>query len=114
MKQYERLVALIKPKQISVANLNGMKAGQVVREVATRLSKKFTHHSHLMCWRHYNTRPPGNSPTPEVCDNRYCYFDVVHEDYIYTPTWVDFIVEKLSDAVTYELVLHGAARAAAQ
>ncbi len=113
MKQYERLVALIKPKQISVANLDGLKAGRVVHDVATRLGRKFTHHSHLKCWRHYNTRPPGSSPSPEVCDNRYCYYDAVHKDYIYTPAWVDFLVEKLADAATYALVLYGATPAAA-
>jgi hypothetical protein len=105
MKQYERVVALIKPKQISVANLNGLRAGQVVRDVAARLGRRFTQHSHFKCWRHYNTRPSGNSPTPAMCDNRYCYYDAVHGDYIYTPAWVDFLVEKLGDAAIYELVL---------
>jgi hypothetical protein len=105
MKQYERLVALIKPKQISVANLNGLRAGQVVAQVAARLGKKFTHHSHMKCWQHYNTRPPSKSATPEACDNRYCYFDAVHRDYIYTPAWVDFLTEKLAVAGAYELIL---------
>ena len=107
MKQYERLVALIKPKQISVANLEGLKATEVVKKVAAGLGKKFTLHSHLKCWRHFNTRPAGHSDTPELCDNRYCYYDVLHKDYIYTPAWVDFLVEKLGEAVTYDLVLKG-------
>jgi Domain of unknown function (DUF3644) len=114
MKQYERLVALIKPKQISVANLGGLKAGEVVRQVAARLGRKFNLYSHLRCWTHYNTRPPGKSAAPELCDNRYCYYDAVHKDYIYTPAWVDFLVEKLADAATYDLVLKGAPAAAAQ
>jgi hypothetical protein len=114
MKQYERLVALIKPKQISVANLNGLKAGQVVQEVSNRLGRRFTQHSHLKCWKHYNTRPHGNSPNPEICDNRYCYYDTVHKDYIYTSAWVDFLVQKLADNATYDLVLHGVAPAQAQ
>jgi hypothetical protein len=105
MKQYERLVALVKPKQISVANLEGLKATEVVKKVAAGLGKKFTLHSHLKCWRHFNTRPAGHSDTPELCDNRYCYYDVLHKDYIYTPAWVDFLVEKLGDAATYDLVL---------
>jgi hypothetical protein len=107
MQQYERLVALIKPKQISVANLNGLRAGRVVEEVAGRLGRRFTHHSHMRCWKHYNTRPSRNSPNPEVCDNRYCYYDAVHEDYIYTPAWVDFLAETLADNATYDLVLNG-------
>ena len=54
MKQYERLVTLIKPKQISVANLNGLRAGQVVQQVAARLGRRFTQQSHCKCWRHYD------------------------------------------------------------
>lgn len=108
MKQYERLVALVKPKQISVANLGGLKASEVVVKVAAGLGKKFTLHSHTKCWRHFNTRPPVQSSTPELCDNRYCYYDVLHKDYIYTSAWVDFLVEKLGDAATYDLVLRRA------
>jgi len=80
----------------------------VVKRVAARLGKKFTLHSHLRCWRHFNTRPAGQSDTPELCDNRYCYYDVLHKDYIYTPAWVDFLAEKLGDAAIYDLVLKGA------
>jgi hypothetical protein len=61
MKKYERLVALIKPKQISVTKLGGLKAGEVVRQVATRLGRKFTMHTHMKCWKHYDTRPAGKS-----------------------------------------------------
>jgi hypothetical protein len=32
------------PKQISVASLNGLEAGQVVREVVSRLGEKFAQH----------------------------------------------------------------------
>lgn len=107
------MVALIKPKQISVTNLGGLKAGEVVRQVATRLGRKFTMHTHMKCWKHYNTRPAGKSATPEACDNRYCYYDAVHKDYIYTPAWVDFLAEKLIDQTTYDLVLRGIAPAVA-
>jgi hypothetical protein len=107
MKQYERVIALIKPKQVSVANLGGLKASQVVQQVSTRLGRKFTLNSHAKCWKHFNTRPTGNSLTPEACDNRYCYFDVLHKDYVYTSAWVDFLVEKLRDAATYAVVVGG-------
>jgi len=57
---------------------------------------------------HFNTRPAGGSPAPEACDNRYCYYDVLHKDYIYTPAWVEFLIEKLADAATYAIVVGGA------
>jgi len=108
MKQYEKVVALIKPKQISVANLGALKASQVVQQVAARLTRKFNMNSHRKCWRYFNTRPPTGSAAPEACDNRYCYYDVLHKDYIYMPAWVEFLVGKLSDAATYAIVIEGA------
>ena len=53
MKQYERVIALIKPKQVSVANLGGLKAGQVVERVASWLGRRFTMNSHARCWKHF-------------------------------------------------------------
>ena len=107
MKQYERLVAMIKPKQVSVVNFGGLKAGDVVKEVAAKLGKRFTFNTHVKCWRHFNTRPATNSPAPEACDTRYCYYDAVHKDYVYTPAWVDFLVAKLNDQATYDLIVQG-------
>ena len=107
MKQYDKVVALIKPKQVSVANLGALKASQVVQQVSAQLGRKFSLNSHARCWRHFNTRPARGSLTPEACDNRYCYYDVLHKDYIYTPAWVEFLIEKLADAPTYAMVVGG-------
>jgi Protein of unknown function (DUF3644) len=108
MKQYDKVIALIKPKQVSVANFDALKASQVVKKVAAELGRKFNMNSHMKCWMHFNTRPAGRSPTPEACDNRYCYYDALHKDYIYTPAWVKFLIEKLADATTYAIVVEGA------
>ncbi len=109
MKQYERVVALIKPKQVSIANLGCLKAGQVVKQVSAQLGRKFTLNSHMRCWKHFNTRPARGGPAPEACDNRYCYYDGVHQDYVYTSAWVSFLLEKLADAPTYAMVVGSAA-----
>jgi hypothetical protein len=112
MKQYERLIAMIKPKQVSVANLGGLTASGVVRGVVAKLvGKRFTLNTHVKCWKHFNTRPSARGPSPEACDNRYCYYDAVHKDYVYTPAWVDFLVEKLGDSATYDLIVRGIAPA---
>jgi len=34
--------------------------------------------------------------------------DAVHKDYIYTPAWVDFLVERVTDDATYEAIIAGA------
>jgi hypothetical protein len=107
MKQYDKVIALIKPKQVSIANLGCLKAGQVVKLVSNQLGRKFTLNSHMKCWKHFNTRPARGTSAPEACDNRYCYYDSVHQDYVYTPAWVNFLVEKLGDAPTYAMVVGG-------
>lgn len=105
MKQYERVVAMIKPKEVLVANLGLMKPGEVIRQVSAKLGKKFTHHSHGLCYRHFNARPAGQNPAPGSWDARYCQYDALHKDYGYNQAWVDFLFAKLSDAETYDAVL---------
>jgi hypothetical protein len=105
MKQYEQLVALIKPKEVSVANLGLLKASDVVAQVAKKLRKKFTVHTHTLCYKHFNIRPTGKATDPQACDTRYCCYDALHKDYCYQPAWVDHLVNKLSDDVLYQAVV---------
>jgi hypothetical protein len=102
MKRYEHLVAMIKPKEVLVSNLGLLRPGEVVRQVTTKLGKKFTHHIHGLCYRHFNARPAGRNPAPGSWDSRYCQYDALHKDYGYSQAWVDFLVGKLSDPATYD------------
>lgn len=97
MKKYEHLVAMIKPKEVLIANQGLLKPGQVIKEVSKKLGKPFTHHSHGICYRHFNVRTPGRDPAPGSWDSRYCHYDALHKDYGYTSAWIDFLVGKLSD-----------------
>lgn len=101
MKKYEHLVAMIKPKEVLIANQGLLKPGQVIKEVSKKIGKPFTHHSHGICYRHFNVRPAGQNPAPGSWDSRYCHFDALHKDYGYTPAWIEFLVGKLSDDAVY-------------
>ena len=46
MKKYDHLVAMIKPREVPIINLGYMKPSEVIKQVSTRLTKKFTHHMH--------------------------------------------------------------------
>jgi hypothetical protein len=105
MEQLERIVALIKPKEVSVTNLGLLKATDVVRQVQKQLKKKFTSHSHVLCYRHFNARPPNGAANPQACDTRFCHYDALHKDYGDKQAWVTFLVDKLSDPETYDFVL---------
>jgi hypothetical protein len=106
MARYEKVVAMIKEKEktIAVANLGRLKPSAVVRQVGARLGKPFTHHDHMLCYLHFKTRPAGNASDPMACDSRHCAYDEVHKDYSYSPDWVEFLVERLNDPATYALI----------
>lgn len=106
MKQYEKVVAMIKEKQVPVANLGLLKPGEVVRQVQKRLGKRFNMYHHVQSYRHFNARPGKGAVDPTACDARYCVYDQMHKDYGYRPEWVEFLIQQLSDPATYELVTH--------
>lgn len=105
MKEYERIVALIKPKEVPVANLGLLKPTEVAKRVAEALGKPFNaSHHHVACYRHFNVRPGKGAPDPKACDTRYCVYDAAHRDYLYTQGWVDHLVKSLSDSATYDFL----------
>ncbi|MEW6354232.1 MAG: DUF3644 domain-containing protein [Pseudomonadota bacterium] len=105
MKQYERVVALIKPKEVRVANLDLLKPSEVAKKVAVKIGKPFNvGHHHVICYRHFNARPMNGAPDPKACDTRYCVYDTAHRDYLYTQEWVDHLVRSLADKATYDFL----------
>jgi hypothetical protein len=96
-------IVAIKERQVQVHNANLIKPTAVAREVAKRLGKKFTINDHILAWRRFNVRPSGFSTTG--CDLKFCVPDAAHQDFLYTQEWVEFLVQKLSDATEYQAVL---------
>jgi len=35
---------------------------------------------------------------PDVTDSRYCIYDAVHNDYVYTQAWIDKLIAELTPA----------------
>lgn len=105
MKHYEKLVALIKPKDVQVANLGLLKPTQVATAVRQQLGKPFSTYDHKLCYEHFQVRPPGGSVDPSACNTQFCVYDALHRDYCYKPEWVDFLKAKLADAATYAAIL---------
>jgi len=96
MQQYERVAALIKPRQVAVLNLGRYKPSQVCQLVEAATGKKFNaSYHHAAAWRKHGIRPELGAPDPSVCDARYCAYDKVHNDYVYTQAWVDLLIEEV-------------------
>lgn len=105
MKEYNRLVAMIKPKIVSVQNANNLTAAAVCQVVLPEIIKlygdntKFSASSHhVRAWKFYKIRPGKNSKDPTATDTRYCHYDKPHKDYVYTENWVKFLLDEFSNS----------------
>ena len=111
-EQFQAFIA-VKYKQVPVANLDNLRAKDVVRRVQqafgdpkiTRNGKqrdKFNLAWHTRCWQRYKVRPDSKSSNPEMTNSKYCIYDKAHSDYVYTEAWVQFLIEKFKDEKEYE------------
>lgn len=100
MEQLRKVVALVREKQVNVANAETLSATLVVTEVAARIGREFRQHEHTLAWKRYKVRASGFVPT--ACDTKFCVPDPLHKDYSYTRQWVELLVSKLTDPREYE------------
>jgi hypothetical protein len=66
--------------------------------------KPFNMSHHTRAWHHYKVRralKKGQKAPSDGCNAQYCIPDSVHNDYVYTPAWVEFLVRKLADEKEY-------------
>jgi len=105
MRNYEKVVAMIKPKEVLIANLGLLKPTQVAQQVAAKLGKRFTTYDHKLCYEHFKIRPPGGAPDPSACNPQFCIYDDLHKDYCYKAEWVDLLAQKLGDLALYENII---------
>ena len=101
-EELQKVNAVIREKQVPVLNLNTLKPSQVVKEVKKKCPHRMTPHIHTLCWKHFQVRPSSSSKNPEKTDAKYCLYDKVHADYVYTEAWVALLCRELSDADKYE------------
>jgi hypothetical protein len=104
IEHLKKVTALIKERQVPVANLGLLKPSQVVKQVAASLPFSFNMSTHTRAWRHHAIRPGKGSDKPERTTSKYCVFDNVHRDYAYTQAWVDFLCKELADPAKYAAV----------
>lgn len=104
LQRLEKLNVLIKEKHIPIANLDLHKPGQVVEELRKRLPYKVTLATHTSAWQHFKVRPQKGDAHPERTRSEYCVFDEAHQDYLYTPSWIEKLVVELAKADVFATV----------
>lgn len=92
----EKLNVLIKEKHIPIANFGLFKPGDVVARVQDQVPE-MTISLHTAAWRFYKVRPSKGAGKPERTDAKYCVYDQVHGDYVYTEAWVNKLASELTD-----------------
>lgn len=110
----KRIATLVKfkYKEVPVLNVDLLRASAVVKLVQKELGNpkvvknererdRFTMDTHTRCWKKYKIRPGNKSENPERTITKYCLFDKVHKDYLYTKEWVTFLAEKMKDENEY-------------
>jgi hypothetical protein len=111
--EFEKFAVMVKWKAAAVANAGLLKPGAVAKAVQSALGNpkvqratgpvdKFNHATHERCWKRYGVRPPSGSKTPAATQEKYCVYDEPHKDYLYTPAWIEFLIEKMKVAGEYE------------
>lgn len=95
---------IIREKHVPVEDLNGLKAGEVVEQVAARLDATFNMHMHTQAWKFYGVRPPSDSTDRTATKPQFCYYNGTFEQYTYTPAWVEYLVRHLANAEEYGAV----------
>jgi hypothetical protein len=53
--------------------------------------------THTRCWKKYQIRPENGSKRPELTNADYCVYDEANNLYLYTDSWVDFLVKELAN-----------------
>ena len=81
-----------------VANEDLLKPTPAAAQVEDRLPFKFTIHHFVRAWQKEAVRPPEGDPHPERTKQDFCVYDRPHKDYLYTPAFVDFLVDRAKAA----------------
>jgi hypothetical protein len=96
-------IVAIKEKTVPIANLDGLLPKKVCEAVSKKLGRKITVTLHTKAWNFYNVRPKVKKSGD--CNKDFCYYDEVHNDYVYTQAWVNFLVKELEDDTKYQCIL---------
>lgn len=107
MKKYTHLMGFVKEKVRPISNYGYLKAGDVSKRVRAELVKIYGSRikfgpstNHHECCKFYAIKPKKGEPK-EKTNQDFCIYDAVHRDYVYTESWVNFLMKNLSEKNTF-------------
>lgn len=94
----EQITVLVKDKKVKVegANVSRLKPKEVVDSVNEKFTDfVVTTNLHAVLYKLFQIRPLNGADDPFDTNTKYCLYDEAHNDYVYQPDWVDFVVNFL-------------------
>lgn len=104
---------IIRDKFRPVANLGRFRPSDVCKRVEAAIPFKFNASAEFpQAWKKLKLRPPSSArgDARKVTDERYCLYDDVHRDYIYTQACVDMLIRKCATEEGFRKVVGRAPR----
>ena len=98
-KAYKKVTAIVKTKIVKqeAVNVHRFKPGKVIEAVNKATSNKINHHDHKCLFVIFSIRPDTSYLGDKSKTNaKYCLYDEVHKDYVYTQEWIDVLIEVLN------------------
>jgi hypothetical protein len=98
-KVLDQVRTVVREKQVPVESLGSMRAGQVVDAVCEQIPE-FTMNWHTRAWKYFKVRPDARTKNRSATRSDFCRYSAPFERYVYTQSWVDFLIRKFSDPAT--------------
>lgn len=94
--------ALVIEKERPVHNLGRLRPTGVVERVNSAIPFKFHMGHFVRAWKKLGVRPGSRTDDPSKTDQRYCVYDSVHRDYVYTQAFVEKLIRECQTAARFE------------
>jgi hypothetical protein len=105
---YEKITAIVKDRKVTIeaANVGKLKPGGVVSAVLEMYpASNLNMYTHTALVKLFEIRPYDDEEDPFETDARYCQYDEVHNDYVYTEEWVALLVDLFqSGLITKDII----------
>jgi hypothetical protein len=85
---------IIRERTRDVVNHGLFKPKTICDMVENSISFRFGQYEHKTAYKRHGLRPDKGCEHPERTDERYCRYDEVNKDYLYTRAWADRLIEK--------------------
>lgn len=76
-----------------VSNIDLHRPSIIIEKANEAIDIEITMNMHTSLWKKLKVRPSSKSDDPFNTNDKYCIYDEVHEDYLYTDEWVNIIIQ---------------------